>query len=246
MSFDDYEWSGNNPLDINFVSPQSLMLTNQPEISSMVIDKTNMFKACLLVPGGRYCLSLINKPVPTAATIINGEHEANMRAYQENLEYVVIVPRLPQNSHITFTDTIVFSVKGKPGIYLHKLDTVRIDHPDDPVFKDRGWKRTRVEIDWPGVERIGRLSNLPCSPGQGFYTRQEVALEVGRQVREVLLPHTVVKHNYSCQALNKRNRLWDIRHIDYRSVRLLGINYYQNWVPVLAIDDPDNAIGARL
>ncbi|PPQ88143.1 hypothetical protein CVT25_004899 [Psilocybe cyanescens] len=257
---DSYEqWSSSS--DVNFVSPQNLInVTNTPQqlnrrdaptkvhstspssaaaipLTLVDVSGSDMSQVCLLEPGKRHLLSQAHDPIPTAHTIMNGEYEAALRAIREAADVVAIVPRLPQHTGLLSIPSIAFSVCGRPGVYLHELGAVQLDNASDPVFEGMGWKRTRVEIDWPGIQRIGRNNNLPCLPNQGFYTRQEVASEIGKRVREVLLPGTTSSNNYARQELNRNTRRWDIRSIDYYAVRVIGINYYFNWVPVLAIDD---------
>ncbi|KDR82121.1 hypothetical protein GALMADRAFT_222002 [Galerina marginata CBS 339.88] len=232
-----------------YVSPQNLMNTRSPVFGASFINPQHQSPAIpskgyrtgaklqhvgYLKPGKQHRLS--QDPVPTAQSMLDGSYAIAVENMGEP-DIVVYVPRSPEYCGQPSLASVVFTVHGKPGPYLSDLikGRVTVDAPSDELFKPMGWHRTSLTIDWPGVTT--RTDYLACSDKSNFRTRVEVAATVAARVADLLKEGKAGKFKWGPQAIDSRTSPWNMAKIDYRDVRLIGMNYYRKtWVPVLAMD----------
>ncbi|KAF8990820.1 hypothetical protein BDQ17DRAFT_1218723, partial [Cyathus striatus] len=187
-------------------------------------------KVAYFAPGCTHNLS----PIPTPSSTLE---ETYIQACQP--DFVTFLPRRPEYSVTPSCPSITFSEDGRPGPSIRDLvkGNVYLDNADDAVFEPYGWRRTRFFADWPGVTDKGIHINTRNDRGHAL-TRAELAYIVASHIGAMIVnTQKGIPLPYGPQHIDDNTRPWSLYDIDYRDVRLIAINYYQNvWIPVLGVN----------
>ncbi|TFK61345.1 hypothetical protein BDN72DRAFT_465775 [Pluteus cervinus] len=87
----------------------------------------------------------------------------------DHIDIVFMVQRKPVFTGPPSFSSIVFSIGGVVGPYIHEImnKEVTLDRPSDAIFAEYPWSTTKWQVDWPGLaSRSGRISirNLSGTP----------------------------------------------------------------------------------
>lgn len=185
-----------------------------------------------LLPGEMHQLSGVVTPTPQS--ILDGSYVRS----QSERDIVIYAPRRPEHMHPPYIPSVLFKVDGKVGPYIKDVmrGRVHLDSSSDKVFEYHAWKQTHWVIDWPGIRNPREL--MPCYKENGEpICLGEIAMIICTGLCAFFMNGKKGRASRLPQELNDATREWNLRDIDYRDVRIIGINYYKAaWVPILAFD----------
>ncbi|KAF6758347.1 hypothetical protein DFP72DRAFT_1065040 [Ephemerocybe angulata] len=187
-----------------------------------------------LTPGWVHQLNADATPSPQS--IIDGTFEqANAQR-----DMVIYVLRRPEHSGPPSIEPILLAVNGKPGPYIKDIvkRNVVLDGADDKILEERVWRQTWWMIDWPGCSTKREAISLYAENGDPI-TRAQFIEAICASLCDFFVAGRkgMVKKQWGVQFIDDVSRDWKLKHVDYRDVRIIAVNYYKNtWVPVLAMD----------
>ncbi|TFK35522.1 hypothetical protein BDQ12DRAFT_655655 [Crucibulum laeve] len=219
-----------------YISPHQLVEQSHAEDSylSQTSRKQRDFGA--LAPGRPHRLAQIVPPTPSA--ILDGSYHRYLNSSEEQ-DLVIYFPRKPEYTGAPSIPSINFSVNGKPGPYISDIckGKVSIDGGYDQVFAYHGWRQSSYMIDWPGI-KLG-MNYLPVVDDKGRpVNRAQFAAVLAVAIKGLILnTQKGAALPLGPQIMDANSEGWSIYKVNYRDVRLIGVNYYKKvWIPVLAVD----------
>ncbi|KAI5898990.1 uncharacterized protein SCHCODRAFT_02603907 [Schizophyllum commune H4-8] len=118
------------------------------------------------------------------------------------------------------------------------LGNAPIDGGEDAVFEGCGWIRTKVEIDLPHL--LDKPHNLNTKDRKGNPVKREffakyLTMEIRRLLDSVRDKPRI--RTYETEAERRIFASWPLERISFDRLRLVGADYYREWVPKLILDE---------
>ncbi|KAI5822901.1 hypothetical protein K523DRAFT_421756 [Schizophyllum commune Tattone D] len=118
------------------------------------------------------------------------------------------------------------------------LDNAPIDGGDDDVFEGCGWVKTKVEIDLPHL--LDKPHKLDTKDRKGNPMKREffakyLTMEIRRLLDSVRDKPRI--RTYETEVERRIFASWPLERIAFDRLRLVGADYYREWVPKLILDE---------